>query len=198
MATETRTVSRRSVRRMRDASASKRTVLVALASNATIALAKLAGGLISGSSAMLAEAVHSVADTTNQGFLLVSIALGGREPTPDLPFGRGQERFLWAFLAAVGMFVAGAAFAVGYGIYELLTAKKSEGGLLIAFVILGVSFVAEGTSWLRALKQTRGEAREAGHSLLEHVRGSRDPSVKLVLFEDTAALIGLVIAAVGL
>src|SRR4051794_30449878 len=159
MATETRTVSRRSVRRMRDASASKRTVLVALAANVTIAMAKLAGGLISGSSAMLAEAVHSVADTTNQGFLLVSIRLSGREPTPERPFGSGMERFLWTFVAAVGMFVAGAAFAIGYGVYELLKGVPSEGGLVIAFAALALAIVAEGTSWLRALRQTRAAAK---------------------------------------
>jgi divalent metal cation (Fe/Co/Zn/Cd) transporter len=80
-----------------------------------IAVAKLFGGMVSGSAAMFAEAAHSLADTTNQGFLLISIALSGRGPTPGRPFGYGQERFLWTFMAAVGMFLAGALFAIGWG-----------------------------------------------------------------------------------
>ena len=101
-----RTVSRRSLGHSRDASQSRRTVLIALAANAVIAVAKLGGGLLSGSTAMFAEAAHSLADTTNQGFLRVSIKLGRREPTPERPFGFGQERYLWTFMAAVGMFLA--------------------------------------------------------------------------------------------
>ena len=119
--------SRRSLDRSREAGASRKTVLIAMAANAAIAIAKLLGGLASGSTAMLAEAAHSVADTTNQGFLLVSIQLGKREPSPDRPFGHGQERFLWTFMASIGMFLAGATFAVGYGVYELFKGGE-EGG----------------------------------------------------------------------
>ena len=110
--------SRRSVERtQRTAHASRRTVLIALVANAVVAVAKIVGGMVSGSAALLAEAAHSLADTTNQGFLLVSISLSEREPTPDQPFGYGRARFLWTFMAAVAMFVAGAVFAIGYGIY---------------------------------------------------------------------------------
>jgi cation diffusion facilitator family transporter len=190
--------SRRSFERTRDTTAaSRKTVLVALASNGLVAIVKLIGGLISGSTAMLAEAAHSVADTTNQAFLLVSIKLSGREPTPEQPFGYGQERFLWTFMAAVGMFLAGAVFAIGYGVYQLMKGGES-GGYIAAYVTLAISLAAEGTSWLRALRQTRGEASEAGLPLFEYVRGSRDPNVKMVLFEDTAALIGIFIALAGI
>ena len=190
--------SRRSLERARGtAGASRRTVLIALCANALIAVAKLIGGLASGSTALLAEAAHSLADTTNQGFLLVSIALGRREPTPDQPWGYGQERFLWTFMAAVGMFLAGAVFAIGYGAYQLVSGGKA-GGFLAAYVTLGISFAAEGTSWLRALRQARREAGRAGLSLIDYVRGSRDPSVKMVLFEDTAALAGIFIALAGI
>lgn len=166
--------------------------------NLVIAVAKLFGGLVSGSAAMFAEAAHSLADTTNQGFLLVSIALSGREPTPERPFGMGQERFLWTFMAAVGMFLAGAVFAIGWGAYELLVPPGGESKFLVAYVVLGLAFVIEGISWLRALRQTRGEAAEAGLPLLDFVRESRDPNVKMVLFEDSAALIGVAIAAAGI
>ena len=190
-------VSRRSVPDARADAASRRTVNVALIANGTIAVAKLAAGLMSGSSAMLAEAAHSIADTVNQTFLRVSLSLSAEQPTPDHPFGHGQERFLWTLMAAVGMFLAGAAFAVGYGIYELLHPNES-GSYMVAYVVLAVAFGAEGSSWLRARRQTTAEAREADRPLLDHVRRSRDPNVKMVLFEDTAALAGIVIAAGGL
>ena len=191
-------VSERSLERVSDVGASRRTVIVALLANGVIALTKLAGGMLSGSPALLAEAAHSVADTTNQAFLLVSIALGQREPTPDRPFGFGQERYLWTFMAAVGMFLAGATFAIGFGIYELMNRAGETEGFAVAYAILALSFVAEGTSWLRALRQTRREAREAGRPVLDHARRSRDPNVKMVLFEDTAALAGIAIAAAGI
>jgi divalent metal cation (Fe/Co/Zn/Cd) transporter len=101
-------------------------------------------------------------------------------------------------MAAVGMFVAGAAFAVGYGIVELLSGAKEEGGFAAAWITLAIAVVAEGASWLRALRQTRGEARAAGKPLRRYVAESRDPSVKMVLFEDTAALVGIALAAAGI
>jgi cation diffusion facilitator family transporter len=191
-------VSRRSVERTRHSTAaSRRTVLIALASNAIVAVVKAIGGFVSGSTAMLAEAAHSVADTSNQAFLLVSIGLSSREPNPDQPFGYGQMRFLWTFMAAVGMFLAGAVFAIGYGVYQLMK-QEEQSGFAIAYVTLAIAFAAEGASWLRALRQVRDEAREADLPLLRYVRGSRDPNVKMVLFEDTAALVGIFIALAGI
>jgi cation diffusion facilitator family transporter len=190
--------SRRSVvRTQRTAGASRRTVLIAVAANSVVMVTKLAGGLLSGSSAMLAEAAHSLADTTNQIFLLVSIELGSREPTPGQPFGYGRMRFLWTFMAAIATFIAGAVFAIGYGVYELFHGEKST-SYAIAYVTLAIAFVAEGTSWVRANRQTRHEASEAKLPLLRYVRETRDPNVKMVLFEDTAALAGLTIALCGL
>ena len=191
-------VSGRSLGRHRDAAASRKTVLVALVANGAIAVTKLAGGLVGGSTALLAEAAHSLADTTNQAFLLVSIKLSAREPDEDRPFGHGQQRFLWTFMAAVGMFLAGAVFAIGYGIVELLAGSRESGSFAISWITLAIALVAEGISWLRAVRQTRGEAREAGKPIARYARDSRDPSVKMVLFEDTAALVGIALAAVGI
>jgi len=185
------------VRARGESGESRKTVVIALLANAGITLTKLAGGLLSGSAALLAEAAHSLADTANQGFLLVSIALSVREPTPDQPFGYGRMRFLWTFMAAVAMFLAGAVFAIGYGAYQLVSAAESS-GYLAAYVTLGISLLAEGSSWLRALRQTRREARQAELPLLQYVRASRDPNVKMVLFEDTAALLGIAIAFAGI
>jgi cation diffusion facilitator family transporter len=193
-----RPTSRRSLERVRDAGESRKTVLIALAANAAIAVAKLAGGLLSGSAAMFAEAAHSLADTTNQAFLLVSIQLGKREPTPARPFGFGQERYLWTFMAAVGMFMAGAIFAIGFGGVELATGGGETEGFEVAYVVLAISFGAEGTSWVRAFRQTRSEAREAGKPIWRYARESRDPNVKMVLFEDSVALIGVALATLGI
>ena len=190
--------SRRSLARSRDVGASRKTVIVALSANALIAVAKLFAGLASGSAGLLAEAAHSVADTTNQAFLLLSIALGKREPTADRPFGYGQERYLWTFMAAVGMFLAGSIFAIGFGAYELLRGEGETEGFEIAYAVLAIAAVAEGTSWLRALRQTKAEAKEAGKPTLVYARESRDPNVKMVLFEDSAALIGVAIATIGI
>ena len=180
------------------ASESHKTVYIALAANAGIGLAKLAGGLISGSSAMLAEAAHSAADTTNQLFLLASLNLADREPDDQHPFGYGKERFFWAFMAAVSIFVSGAVFSIYEGVHRILSGAAESGDTKIAFAVLAVALVLEGTSLVRAYGQTAQEARRRRRPLARHVRLSRDPTTKTVLFEDSAAVTGLVLAAAGL
>ena len=174
------------------------TVLVALAANLGIAIAKITAGLLGGSSAMLAEGAHSIADTTNQVFLLVSLRLSRRPPDETHPFGYGKERFFWSLLAAVGIFVSGAVFSIYEGMHGLLSGESADAGYLLAYLVLAVSFVLEGISWLRAFRQLRGEAHEEDRRILEHVRLSSDPTVKTVFSEDTAALVGLALAAGGL
>jgi cation diffusion facilitator family transporter len=175
---------------------SRRTVLIALAANAVIMMAKAIGGVVSGSSALLAEAAHSVADTANQGFLLTSLQRSVREPDDEHPFGYGQERFLWAFVAAIGIFVAGAGFSLYQGLDAILS-EGEEPNFTIAYAVLAVAIVAEGISLIRAFRQTSGEARGRGISLHVHLRASRDPTTKTVLFEDSAAVTGNAVAIVG-
>src|SRR3954452_18214046 len=175
---------------------SRRTVLVALAANAAIMVVKAIGGVISGSSALLAEAAHSVADPANAGLLLASLQRSVREPDDAHPFGYGQERFLWAFVAAIGIFVAGPGFSFYQGL-EAILGGGEETMYWVAYVILGFGIVAEGTSLLRALRQTRGEAATKGQSVRSHLRASRDPTTKTVVFEDTAAVSGNVVAIAG-
>ena len=174
------------------------TVIVALVANLAIAVAKIAAGLIGGSSAMLAEGAHSVADTTNQVFLLTSLRLSRKAPDDTHPFGYGKERFFWSLLAAIGIFVSGAVFSVFEGVHGLLSGESEVAGYLLSYAVLFISFLAEGTSWLKAVRQLRTEARAAGRGMIEHVRLSSDPTVKTVFSEDTAALIGLLLAALGL
>jgi cation diffusion facilitator family transporter len=178
-------------------SETRRTVLVAGAANLFIALAKVAAGLISGSSAMLAEGAHSIADTVNQGFLLVSLRTGARPADEEHPFGHGQERYFWSLLAAVGIFVAGAGFSIYDGILSIVTGRHS-GGLLIPYIVLGLSLIAEGTSLTRATRQLHGEATDRRRRLFDHIERSKDTTVKAAFFEDVAAVVGLLIAAAGL
>jgi cation diffusion facilitator family transporter len=174
----------------------QKTVLVAIASNAAIFVTKAIGGVLSGSSALLAEAAHSLADTTNQCLLLFSLKLARRSQDETHPFGHGQERFLWAFMAALFMFVGGAVFAVGWGVKELISGGE-KGSFAVAWAVLAVSAVAEVISWVRATRQARAEAAEAGLPFVRFIRESRDPTAKAVVFEDSAALVGLAIAAFG-
>jgi cation diffusion facilitator family transporter len=177
--------------------AARRTVLVALAANASIAVAKLIAGLISGSSAMLAEAAHSVADTINQIFLLYSLAIGDREADAEHPFGYGKERFFWSFLAAVGIFVAGAGFSLYEGLKRIFGPETESGPYGIAYAVLAFAALAEGASLARAWRQTRHRADESRQTHARYLRASRDPTTKTVLFEDSAAVIGVVVAFAG-
>jgi cation diffusion facilitator family transporter len=176
---------------------SRRTVVIALVANLAIALAKLVGGLIAGSSAMLSEAAHSAADTMNQIFLLVSLRFSEREPDVEHPFGYGKERFFWSFMAAVTIFVSGAVFSAFQGVQRITASGSEKEAFGVAYAVLGFSLVAECISLARAVRQTRAEASESGRSMLEFVRRSRDPTTKTVLFEDTAAVVGVVFALVG-
>jgi cation diffusion facilitator family transporter len=174
------------------------TVVVALVANLVIALAKIVAGLLGGSSAMLAEGAHSVADTTNQVFLLASLRRSRRPADETHPFGYGKERFFWSLLAAVGIFVSGGMFSLYEGVHTLVAGGGEAGGhYLLSYAVLVVAFVAEGASWLRAVHQLRREAQAAERSLVAHVRLSPDPTVKTVVSEDSAALVGVVLAAAG-
>jgi cation diffusion facilitator family transporter len=175
--------------------ATRRTVIIAGVANIVVGLAKLAAGIISGSSAMLAEAAHSAADTLNQVFLLTSLHQAERPADRDHPFGHGQDRYFWSLLAAFGIFIAGGGFSIFEGLLSL-TRSHNENPL-VAYVTLAVAFVAEGTSFARAFWQVRGEARRSRENVLHHVESSPDITVKVALFEDSAAMVGLILAALG-
>jgi cation diffusion facilitator family transporter len=174
----------------------RRTVLVALGANAAILVVKAIGGVLSGSSALMAEAAHSVTDTANEGFLLTSLSRSVREADDEHPFGYGQERFLWAFVAALGIFFAGAGFSAYQGV-EAIAGSGEDVGFTTAYGILAFALLAEGVSLVRAVRQTRGEARASGLRTREHLRTSRDPTTKTVVFEDSAAVAGNVVAIAG-
>jgi cation diffusion facilitator family transporter len=178
------------------ASESRKTVLVALGANAGIGLVKLAAGILGGSSAMLAEAAHSAADTTNQVFLLTSLSSSERKPDEQHPFGYGKERFLWSFMAAIFIFVSGSLFSFYQGVSELLEGGEA-GGWGYTYAALAAALVLEGSSLIRALRQTHEDADRVRRPVRRYIRTSRDPTTKTVVFEDSAAVAGVVIAGLG-
>lgn len=177
-------------------STSVSTVLIAGAANLLVATAKVVGGLLSGSAAMLAEGAHSVADTLNEAFLLTALKRSQKPADVQHPFGYGMERYFWALLAAVGIFVLGAGFSVLQGIRAFLE-PESLTSVVVVYCVLGASFVFEGGSWLKALRQLRAEAKERSADTVDHIRDSAEPAAKTVAFEDTAALVGVLLATVG-
>jgi cation diffusion facilitator family transporter len=172
-------------------------VIGALFANGLIAILKLMAALITGSSGMMAEALHSVADTTNQVFLLLGLRFYKRPASDKHPFGYGKERFFWSFIAAIFIFGVGATYAIYEGI-EKLAHPHAPTNLVWAYAVLAISFVLEGGSIALAIYQESKEAHHEGLSFAEYLRESKDPTAKTVLFEDSAALIGIVIAATGL
>ena len=175
-----------------------RVVLAALVGNALVALVKAFAAVISGSSALYAEFAHSLADTTNQGLLLLSIALASRVADEEHPLGYGRERFFWAFVAAISIFSIGATFSV----YEGISKVTSEGGHIesvgLGYGALAFAFVFEAGALAIAVSHFREAARREGRTLMDYIRRSRDPTSKTALFEDTGAIIGIAVAAAGL
>ncbi len=180
-----------------DNSESTVTVLLALAANVGVGILKLAAGLLSGSSALLSEAAHSVGDSTTEILLLVAQKRSERPADRSHPFGYGKERYFWSLIAAVAIFVSGAIFSF-YQAYETITGPADNSGpLWINYPVLALAAVLEGVSLRQAYKQMRGETRRLRRSMPDYMRSPRDPTVNSVLFEDSAAIIGLVIAALG-
>ncbi|MGN6332284.1 MAG: cation diffusion facilitator family transporter [Motilibacteraceae bacterium] len=172
---------------------SAKTVLVAVLANAGIAVAKGVAASFSGSAALWAETAHSVADTANELLLFVGLHRSSKAPDARHPYGYGQERYFYALLAALGIFLVGGLLSVAEGVRSLF-----EGGPLdspwIAIGVLLVSAVLEGASWRQARKQLRSEAEERKRSMVEHMNVASDPTPATVFLEDSAALIGLALA----
>lgn len=172
-------------------------VLGALIANGLITILKFIAAVLTGSAGMMAEALHSLADTTNQVFLLLGLRFYKRPASEKHPFGYGKERFFWSFIAAIFIFGVGATYAIYEGIEKLRHPHATE-NIALAYWILGISFVLEAGSIGLALYQEIKEAHHEGMTFGEYLRESKDPTAKTVIFEDSAALIGIVIAGIGI
>jgi cation diffusion facilitator family transporter len=152
---------------------------------------------MTGSSGMMAEALHSIADTTNQVFLLLGLRFYKRPASEKHPFGYGKERFFWSFIAAIFIFGVGATYAIYEGFVKLRHPHPPE-NLNWAYWVLAISFVLEACSIALAIYQEVKEAHHEGLTFFAYLRESKDPTAKTVIFEDSAALLGIVIAGAGI
>lgn len=179
------------------ATESRTLVILALIANGIIAVIKFAAAAISGSSAMLAEGFHSVADTGNQLFLLRGTAVSRYAADVKHPFGRGKELYFWSFMVAVFLFVGGSVFAIIEGFNRIRHPHDEETGLWFSLGVLAVAALFEVLVAFRPALKAFNEAR-SGRSVWAFVRDARDPALLVVVFEDSAAVVGLIIAATGL
>ncbi len=172
-----------------------RVVYAALAGNAMIALTKFVAAAFSGSSAMLSEAIHSSVDTGNQGLLLFGTWRAKKPADPSHPFGYGLELYFWAFIVAILIFGLGSGVSIYEGLHKLRDPSPAT-SFWVNIAVLGIAAIFEGAAWLVALRHMR--VSKKGKGWIETVRRSKDPTIFTVLFEDTAALLGLLVAFGGL
>ncbi len=173
---------------------SRRAIAAAFFANLGIAIAKFAAFLITGAASMLAEAVHSLADTGNQGLLILGAARARREATPEHPFGFGRERYFWAFVVAMVLFSLGSMFAIYEGVEKLRHPHQLVApSVAIGVLILGIAL----ESWSFRTAIVAANAIRGRKSWWSFIRRSKSPELPVVLLEDLGALLGLVIALVG-
>jgi cation diffusion facilitator family transporter len=176
-------------------SGSKTVIYAALAGNFLIAATKFVAAFFTGSSAMLSEGVHSLVDTGNGGLLLFGMHRAARPADRTHPFGHGRELYFWSFIVALLVFALGAGVSFYEGVIHILDPEPIR-NVSVTYIVLGLSMLFEGFSWFVALKEFRTTKGRLGY--IEAVRLSKDPSVFTVLFEDSAALLGLGIALAGI
>lgn len=173
------------------------TVLIALGANLLIAVAKTVAAVITSSASMVAEAAHSWADTANEVLLLIADRSGRRGRDASHPLGYGRDSYVWSMFAAFGLFTAGSVVSIMHGAQQLF-GQEGGGHFLINYIVLGIAFILEGTSFLQAFRQARGSADDVGtEHTLEFVLDTSNPTLRAVFFEDSAALVGLVLAGLG-
>ncbi|HQU29637.1 MAG: cation transporter [Nitrospira sp.] len=177
------------------ASGSKKVIYAALVGNSLIAITKFAASWVTGSSAMLAEGIHSLVDTGNQGLLLYGLHKANRPPDERYPFGYGKEIYFWSFAVAVLVFAFGAGVSIYEGVLHVLEPHPMENPM-VNYIVLSLALVFEGGAWYLALKEfTKVKGQ---WSYFQAVQRGKDPTIFMVLFEDTAAVLGLGVAFIGI
>ncbi|MCK2041136.1 cation diffusion facilitator family transporter [Chromohalobacter sp. TMW 2.2308] len=174
---------------------SKPVIYAAMGGNLLIAITKFVAAAFTGSSAMLSEGIHSVVDTGNQVLLLLGMKRASRPPSEQFPFGHGKEVYFWSFVVAILIFAVGAGVSIYEGVQHILHPEPMTSPL-VNYIVLGLGILFEGASWafaLNAFRKTKGK-----WSYVQAVRRGKDPSMFVVVFEDSAALLGLIVALVGI
>ncbi len=180
---------------MAEHSGSLRVIIAAIVGNVAIAICKFVAAFVTGSAAMYSEAIHSSVDTGNELLLLVGMRRAGKPADAEHPFGHGLQLYFWVFVVAVMIFGLGALVAFYEGVEKILHPEPAR-YVVVNYIVLGASMVFEAGSWIVAFREFRHQRGRLGW--LEAVRRSKDPTVFTVLFEDSAALIGLAIALTGI
>ncbi len=177
------------------ASGSKKVIFAALAGNTLIAVTKFVAAFFTGSSAMLSEAIHSLVDTGNQGLLLYGMARAKRPPDEAFPFGHGKEIYFWSFIVAILIFALGGGVSIYEGIKHI-EHPEPMANPIINYLVLGLAMLFEGAAWVFALREFTRAKGKWGY--VEAIQRAKDPSIFVVLFEDTAAMLGLMVAFLGI
>jgi len=176
------------------ASGSTRVIIAALIGNALIAVTKFVAAAYTGSSAMLSEGVHSVVDTGNQALLLFGLKQSRKPPDEEFPFGYGKEVYFWSFVVAILLFAGGAGVSLYEGVVRVMTPRPVE-NVFINYIVLGFAMVFEGGAWYIAFKEFGRVKGSRGY--IDAVQQGKDPTFFVVLFEDSAAMLGLTVAFLG-
>jgi len=175
-------------------SASTKVIIAALLGNSAISITKFTAAFLTGSSAMLSEGIHSLVDTGNQILLLYGLKQAKKPASEDFPFGHGKEIYFWSFVVAILVFAVGAGVSIYEGVLHVLHPTEIRNPL-INYIVLGVSLVFEGAAWFFAYREFKKVKGSFG--FVRAVQRGKDPSMFVVLFEDTAAMLGLLVALLG-
>ena len=176
------------------ASSRKLVIYAALVGNSLIAVMKFFAAFITGSSAMFSEGIHSVVDTGTQMLLLYGLKQSKKPADDQFPFGHGKEIYFWSFVVAIMIFAVGAGVSIYEGIHRLGNPTAIE-NIMVNYVVLGLAMVFEGGAWFFALKEFKRAKGDSGY--IEAVHRGKDPSIFVVLFEDSAAMLGLTVALIA-
>ncbi len=175
---------------------SKKAIYAAIAGNLAISITKFVAAFLTGSSAMLSEGIHSLVDTGNGGLLLYGIRRSQRPADTEHAFGHGKELYFWTLMVAVLIFAIGGGVSIYEGVQHVLHADEAMSNPTINYIVIGLSVLFEGLAWATAMKgflKVKGEG-----SIWRNIRVGKDPTLFAVLFEDTAAILGLMVAALGI
>ena len=177
------------------AAGSKKVILAALVGNSLIAITKFVAASMTGSSAMFSEGIHSLVDTGNQGLLLYGLKAAKKPADKRFPFGHGKEIYFWSFIVAILIFAVGAGISIYEGVHHILHPQEITNPM-INYIVLGLAMVFEGGALYIALKEFNKARGKLGY--LKAVQRGKDPTLFVVLFEDSAAMLGLIIAFIGI
>ncbi|MFC1589444.1 cation diffusion facilitator family transporter [Pseudomonadota bacterium] len=177
------------------ASGSKKVIYAALVGNSLIAVTKFVAASITGSSAMLSEGIHSLVDTGNQFLLLHGLKQAKKPADANFPFGHGKEIYFWSFIVAILIFALGGGISIYEGISHIRHPEPMSSPM-INYIVLGLAILFEGAAWLFAFREFKLAKGKWGY--LEAIQRAKDPSIFVVLFEDSAAMLGLLVAMAGI